>query len=162
MFIEGYGRAGEDAMVTIEKAEEITLELLATMLRLVPQLHSSNPPPTPDELEALLRSESSTLFLARAVPSGEIVGMATLVLYRVPTGLRGYIEDVVVDEAARGQGTGRALTRACLEAAKKAGAPQVGLTSHPGRTAANRLYQMMGFELRQTNAYRYVFKKGRW
>lgn len=147
-------------MITIEKANLVNLELLQALLRLVPQLTNSNPPPTPGELEALLDSDSSTLFIAREVASGEIRGMATLVLYRVPTGLRGYIEDVVVDEQARGQGIGEALTRACLEAAQKAGAPQVGLTSHPGRVAANRLYQKMGFELRLTNAYRYVFRKG--
>ena len=146
-------------MITIEKVNQATLELLQALLHLVPQLTNSNPPPTSDELEALLRSESSQLLIARNGPGGEIVGMATLVLYRVPTGLRGYIEDVVVDEQARGQGIGEALTRACLDAAHKAGAPQVGLTSHPGRVAANALYQKMGFELRHTNAYRYVFRK---
>jgi ribosomal protein S18 acetylase RimI-like enzyme len=87
--------------------------------------------------------------------------MATLVVYRVPTGLRGYIEDVVVDEHARGQGVGEALTKACLNAAKKAGAPQVGLTSHPGRVAANVLYRKMGFEQRNTNVYKYEFRKGK-
>ena len=146
-------------MITIEQANEVTLELLGAMLSLVPQLTSSNPPPTPDELDALLCSEASRLFIARDAATGNIVGMATLVVYRVPTGLRGYIEDVVVDEQARGQGIGEALTRACLNAAQKAGAPQVGLTSHPGRIAANALYQKMGFELRHTNAYRYVFRK---
>jgi ribosomal protein S18 acetylase RimI-like enzyme len=146
-------------MITIEQANEVTLELLGAMLSLVPQLTSSNPPPTPDELDALLCSEASRLFIARDAATGNIVGMATLVVYRVPTGLRGYIEDVVVDEQARGQGIGEALTRACLDAAQKAGVPQVGLTSHPGRIAANALYQKMGFELRHTNAYRYVFRK---
>jgi ribosomal protein S18 acetylase RimI-like enzyme len=146
-------------MVTIEQVKEVTLELLGAMLYLVPQLSNSNPPPTPDELDALLRSESSRLFIARDAATGNIVGMATLIIYRVPTGLRGYIEDVVVDERARGQGLGEALTRACLNAAQKAGAPQVGLTSHPGRVAANALYQKMGFDLRHTNAYRYVFRK---
>lgn len=148
-------------MVTIEKVSEVTLELLEAMLRLVPQLTHSNPPPTPEELEALLRAPCSTLFVARDAATGNILGMATLVVYRVPTGLRGYIEDVVVDEHARGQGVGEALTRACLQAAKKAGAPQVGLTSHAGRVAANVLYRKMGFEQRNTNVYRYTFKKGK-
>jgi ribosomal protein S18 acetylase RimI-like enzyme len=148
-------------MITIEKVTQVTLELLEAMLRLVPQLTNSSPPPTPEELDALVHSESSTLFIARDAASGGIVGMATLVLYRVATGLRGYIEDVVVDSTARGQGIGESLTHACLNAAKKAGAPQVGLTSHPGRVAANVLYKKMGFEQRNTNVYRYVFKKGR-
>ncbi len=148
-------------MVKIEKVTQVTLEILEAMLRLVPQLTNSSPPPTPDELDALLESECANLFIAREAASGLIAGMATLVLYRVPTGLRGYMEDVVVDEAARGQGIGEALTKACLEAAHKAGAPQVGLTSHPGRVAANVLYRKMGFEQRNTNVYRYVFKKPR-
>lgn len=80
-------------------------------------------------------------------------------LYRVPTGMRAYIEDVVVDERARGRRIGEALTRACLERAKQAGASQVMLTSNPGRDAANRLYQRMGFELRKTNVYRYGFNR---
>lgn len=146
-------------MITIEKVNQVTLELLGAMLYLVPQLTNSSPPPTPDELDALLCSEASRLFIARDAATGNIVGMATLVLYRVPTGLRGYIEDVVVDEQARGQGIGEALTRACLDAAQKAGAPQVGLTSHPGRVAANVLYRKMGFMQRSTNVYRYDFKK---
>lgn len=148
-------------MITIEKVTELTLELLEAMLRLVPQLTSNVQPPTPDELDAVVHSPCSTLFLAREAATGEIVGMATLVLYHVPTGFRGYIEDVVVDRNTRGQGIGEALTKACLNAAKKAGAPQVGLTSHPGRLAANVLYRKMGFEPRNTNVYRYVFKKGR-
>jgi ribosomal protein S18 acetylase RimI-like enzyme len=148
-------------MITIEKVTEVTLELLEAMLRLVPQLTHTHPPPTPEELDAVLLSESATLFIARDAASGIIVGMATLVLYRVPTGLRGYIEDVVVDGNTRGQGIGEALTKACLNAAKKAGAPQVNLTSHPGRLAANVLYRKMGFEPRNTNVYRYVFKKGK-
>ncbi len=148
-------------MVTIEKVSEVTLELLQAMLHLVPQLTHSNPPPTPEEMDALLRSPCSTLFVAREAATGNILGMATLVVYRVPTGLRGYIEDVVVDEHARGQGVGEALTKACLNAAKKAGAPQVGLTSHPGRVAANVLYRKMGFEQRNTNVYKYEFRKGK-
>ena len=148
-------------MVKIENVNQVTLELLEAMLRLVPQLTNSSPPPTPEELDALLGSECANLFIARDAASGLIAGMATLVLYRVPTGLRGYMEDVVVDQAARGQGIGEALTKACLEAAHKAGAPQVGLTSHPGRVAANVLYRKMGFEQRNTNVYRYVFKKSR-
>jgi len=145
-------------MLTIEQVTSVNLELMQAMLRLVPQLTSNNPPPTPDELEAMLHSDTSILFIARHSDFDEIIGMATLVLYRVPTGLRGYIEDVVVELHARGRGIGEALTRACLEHAKNAGVPQVGLTSNPGRMAANHLYQRMGFEIRQTNAYRYTFK----
>jgi ribosomal protein S18 acetylase RimI-like enzyme len=109
----------------------------------------------------LVSSGSSVLFEARHLDFGDtIIGIATLILYRVPTGLRAYIEDMVVDEQARGRRIGEALTRACLERAEQAGASQVMLTSNPSRVAANRLYQRMGFKVRKTNVYRYVFKRG--
>ena len=55
----------------------------------------------------------------------------------------------------RGRGIGEALTRAALERARQEGARTVDLTSRPTREAANRLYQRVGFKLRQTNLYRY-------
>jgi len=145
----------------ITQATQVTEELYQACQRLVPQLTCNNPPPTHEELAIMLASPGSTLFVARHEHFGEqIIGLATLALYHVPTGVRGYIEDVVVDERARGRRIGEALTRACLERAEQAGAPQVMLTSNPGRASANRLYQRMGFELRKTNVYRYCFKRG--
>jgi len=139
---------------------EMTDELFQACQRLVPQLTDNNPPPTREQLAQMLASPTSFLYLASHQDFGdELIGMATLILYRVPTGLRGYIEDVVVDEKARGKRIGEALSRACLERAEQAGAAQVMLTSNPGRDAANRLYQRMGFELRKTNVYRYGFKR---
>ena len=87
---------------------------------------------------------------------GTIVGSLTLALFRVPTGMRAWIEDVVVDESARGAGAGAALVAAALERAEAAGARTVDLTSRPSREAANRLYQRLGFEPRTTNVYRYT------
>jgi len=89
---------------------------------------------------------------------GRIIGALTLAVYRVPTGIRSIIEDVIVDEAARGQGIGEALTRRALEIAKEAGAAHVTLTSNPIREAANRLYLRVGFKKRETNAYQYKFE----
>jgi ribosomal protein S18 acetylase RimI-like enzyme len=145
----------------ITQVIEMTEELYQACQRLVPQLTSNNPPPTRQELALMLSTGSSILYIAKYEGFGdEIIGLATLVLYRVPTGIRGYIEDVVVDERARGRRIGEALTRACLERAEQEGASQVMLTSNPGRATANRLYQRMGFELRQTNVFRYGFKRG--
>lgn len=145
----------------ITQVIEMTEELYQACQRLVPQLTSNNPPPTRQELALMLSTGSSILYIAKYKGFGdEIIGLATLVLYRVPTGIRGYIEDVVVDERARGRRIGEALTRACLERAEQEGASQVMLTSNPGRATANRLYQRMGFELRQTNVFRYGFKRG--
>ncbi|MBV8388116.1 MAG: GNAT family N-acetyltransferase [Acidimicrobiia bacterium] len=122
--------------------------------RLIPQLSKSNPPPTRDELEELVRSEASHLLVARD-DSGNIVGSLTLVVFRIPTAVRAWIEDVVVDESARGQGIGEALNREALRLAGELGARTVDLTSRPSREAANRLYQRIGFKPRETNVYRY-------
>ncbi len=132
-------------------------ELVAAFERLTPQLSSSNAAPTADELGEVVASPASVLPVAR-VGDGEgglIVGSLTLVLFRIPTGVRAWIEDVVVDGSARGQGVGEALNREALGRAAAAGARTVDLTSRPRREAANRLYARLGFEPRNTNVYRY-------
>jgi ribosomal protein S18 acetylase RimI-like enzyme len=136
---------------TVEIVEEPTAELVEALARLLPQL-SSAAPPDAAELATIL-SGGNTMFIARV--DGVIVGSLTLVLYRIATGLKAWIEDVVVDEAARGHGVGEALNHAALDAARAHGAKAVSLTSRPSRTAANRLYQRIGFSPRDTNVYRY-------
>jgi ribosomal protein S18 acetylase RimI-like enzyme len=145
--------------IQITQAKEMTEELYLACQRLVPQLTNNNSPPSREQLSRMLASPSSFLYLARHHDYGEeIIGMATLVLYDVPTGLRGYLEDLVVDKRARGSGIGECLLYACLDQAELEGAPQVMLTCNPGRGAANRLYLSVGFELRKTNVYRYSFQ----
>lgn len=139
--------------VEITEATGATAELVEAFERLTPQLSSSNPPPSAEALETIATSDATRLLVARA--DGSIVGSLTLVLVRIPTGLRAIIEDVVVDEQCRGQGVGRALNDAALELARDAGAVTVDLTSRPSREAANRLYLSLGFEVRDTNVYRY-------
>ena len=139
--------------VEITEATEATAELVEAFERLTPQLSSSNPPPSAEALEAIAASDSTRLLVAHA--DGDIVGSLTLVLVRIPTGMRAIIEDVVVDERSRGQGVGRTLNEAALEVARTAGAVTVDLTSRPSREAANRLYLRLGFEVRDTNVYRY-------
>ena len=95
------------------------------------------------------------LLIARS--DNGIIGAANLTVYRVPTGIRAIIEDVIVDESARGQGIGEALVRRCLEIAHTKGASGVSLTSNLKRLAANKLYQKMGFTRRETNAYYFKF-----
>jgi ribosomal protein S18 acetylase RimI-like enzyme len=140
--------------VRVEEARVVDAELVGAFARLIPQLSRSNPPPTGDELDELVRSEASRLLVARD-DSGAIIGSLTLVLFRIPTAVRAWIEDVVVDESARGQGVGEALNREALRVAGEAGARTVDLTSRPSREAANRLYQRLGFKERETNVYRY-------
>jgi len=140
--------------ISVEVATEVTPELVEAFGRLVPQLSRSNPPPSDAELGDLVASPATTVFLARA-EDDTIVGTLTLCTFRIPTGVRAWIEDVVVDDAARGQGTGKALTVAALEEAHRRGARTVDLTSRPSREAANRLYRAIGFQQRDTNVYRY-------
>lgn len=127
--------------------------------RLVPQLGIHKVPPDENGIASLIESEGSTLLVARHPDEkGEIIGILSLTIYRVPTGLRSIIEDVVVDGSMRQKGVGEALVRTAIELARDAGADGVSLTSNPQREAANRLYQSIGFELRKTNAYYYRFK----
>jgi ribosomal protein S18 acetylase RimI-like enzyme len=139
--------------VRVEEARAVDEDLVDAFARLIPQLSRSNPPPTAAELDELVRSEASHLLVARD-DGGGIVGSLTLVLFRIPTAVRAWIEDVVVDESVRGQGVGEALNREALRMAGDAGARTVDLTSRPSREAANRLYQRLGFERRDTNVYR--------
>jgi ribosomal protein S18 acetylase RimI-like enzyme len=150
----GAARAGNVRRVSvqIEIASEATDELRDALAHLLPQL-SSSPPPTLDELRLITDNPESVLFVARL--EGRIVGSLTLIFYRIPTGLKSWIEDVVVDESARGHGIGELLNRAALDEARRRGAKAVSLTSRPSREAANRLYQRIGFESRPTNVYRY-------
>ena len=137
----------------IEIATEVTDDLVAAFERLIPQLSSSSPPPTREQLAEIVDSPTSVLFIARV--DGRVAGTLTLAFYRIPTGLKSWIEDVVVDEAAARQGIGEALNRAALDEARRRGAKDVALTSRPSREAANRLYQRLGFQRRDTNLYRY-------
>ena len=137
--------------VLVEVATTVDENLVAEVASLMPQLSSSAPAPARAELEELLDSPSNVLFVARLCRSGGVVGMLTLVVYRIPTGINAVIEDVVVDESARGSGVGASLVRAALEEAERRGARHVDLTSRPSREAANRLYERLGFRPRATN-----------
>jgi ribosomal protein S18 acetylase RimI-like enzyme len=144
------------ANVQIIEAVEVTPELVAAFERLIPQLSSSNPAPTETELAAICESEASVLLIAVDREADDrILGSLTLAWFRIPTGVRAWIEDVVVDQAARGHGVGELLNRAALDRARELGAKTVDLTSRPSREAANRLYQRIGFVARDTNVYRF-------
>ena len=136
----------------------VTDGLMEAITRLMPQLKLRYALPTRAEVEALINSNTSILISAR-YPDEEsaIAGMLTLIVYRVPSGVRAHIEDIVVDEAMRGRGIGEALVRYALDMARKAGANGVALTTNPRREAANRLYQRIGFKHWQTNIYFYEF-----
>lgn len=138
----------------VEIATTLTPALLDAVERLVPQLSRSNPPPSAEQLAEIVDSPATDLFLA-VDDDGTVLGMATLAVFRIPTGQRAWIEDVVVDEAGRGQGIGAALNRAMIDRARERGCVTVDLTSRPSREAANRLYRRLGFQPRDTNVYRF-------
>jgi ribosomal protein S18 acetylase RimI-like enzyme len=139
--------------VSLEEVHAVNDELVEAWERLIGQLSRSAPAPSREQLEEIVASPATRLLVARD-EAGTIVGSLTLAVFRIPTGVRAWIEDVVVDEAARGKGIGAALTREALRLASEAGARTVDLTSRPDREAANRLYQAVGFERRETNVYR--------
>jgi ribosomal protein S18 acetylase RimI-like enzyme len=145
--------------VRIEELRELSDDLVPVIRGLVAQLSSRAYAPEPAQLRAILESEATRLLVARAL-DGSILGMLTLALYRISTGMCAWIEDVVVDEQARGCGIGEALTNAALRLASEHGADHVDLTSRSSREAANRLYQRLGFEPRETNVHRFEIRGG--
>ncbi|MEJ7583283.1 MAG: GNAT family N-acetyltransferase [Acidimicrobiales bacterium] len=141
--------------VEITEVAEVTPRLVEAFEQLVPQLSRSSPVPTRAQLEEIVASEASVLLVATDTETGAVVGSLTLVLFRIPTGPRAWIEDVVVDGRARGGGVGEGLNRHALGLAVARGAKTVDLTSRPDREAANRLYRRLGFVVRDTNVYRH-------
>jgi ribosomal protein S18 acetylase RimI-like enzyme len=139
--------------IEISICDNVDETVVAALGKLIPQLSASSSLPSAEQLSVILNHDASTLLLARE--GDKIVGSMTLVVFPIPTGLRAWIEDVVVDEQVRGQGVGEALNRRAMEIALKAGAKTIDLTSRPSREAANRLYQRLGFTARETNIYRY-------
>jgi ribosomal protein S18 acetylase RimI-like enzyme len=141
--------------VRVEEIRSVSADLSSALGRLVGQLSSSAAAPTEEGLREIVASAATRLLVARD-EDGAVVGSLTLALFRIPTGVRAWIEDVVVDEAARGRGVGEALVREALRLASEAGARSVDLTSRPSREAANRLYQRLGFSPRETSVYRFA------
>ncbi|HEV8688057.1 MAG TPA: GNAT family N-acetyltransferase [Gaiellaceae bacterium] len=133
---------------------EATPEVLAGLNRLLPQLSATANPVDEQAVTRIVESDATRLLIARN-PDGQIIGTLTLAVFRTPTGIRAWIEDVVVDSTARGQGVGEALIRAALAIAAEDGATTIDLTSRASREAANRMYRRIGFAERETNVYRY-------
>lgn len=139
--------------LSVERVVVADPEIVAAVRRLLPQLSDTAPPPEAYDLESIVTSPATTMLIARD-DDRSIVGMLTLALFRLPSGVRAWIEDVVVDESARRLGAGRTLVEAALSLAADAGAEKVDLTSRPSRDSARRLYETMGFEERTTTVFR--------
>lgn len=146
--------------MSIEIVDTASPELVSAMNALIPQLSSSTPPLSATQIESLLAQDYVYVFVYRPDEPNEknerpILGMLSLATFDIPTGRRAWVEDVVVDAAARGHGAGQKLVEAAIAHAHFIGAKSVDLTSRPTRESANRLYQRAGFVLRETNVYRY-------
>lgn len=143
--------------IKVEVVGQVTSEVVEALGRLLPQLSRSATPLDRQALERIVSSPASVLLVARE--QDKIVGTLTLVMFPIPSGLRARIEDVVVDEAARGLGAATALTKEALRLARHQGARTVDLTTRPSREAANRLYARLGFQLRESRVYRFTFEE---
>jgi ribosomal protein S18 acetylase RimI-like enzyme len=142
----------------VEEVREATAEVAIALDRLLPQLAPSATPANMEALTRIVESAATRLLIARD-QNGEIVGTLTLAVFRTPTGMRAWIEDVVVDSAERGRGFGQDLISSALAFAVEEGATTVDLTSRPSREAANRMYNRIGFAKRETNVYRYRLER---
>ncbi|MFB7913540.1 GNAT family N-acetyltransferase [Streptomyces sp. NPDC056061] len=140
--------------IRVEIIRAASQELVDAFGRLLPQLSSTAKPLDYEALDRMVTCDANTVLVARTPDS--IVGTLTLVLLPLPSGLRARVEDVVVDSAARGQGVAGLLTQEALRLAREAGARTVDLTSRPDRAAANRLYERLGFQVRQSTVYRFA------
>jgi ribosomal protein S18 acetylase RimI-like enzyme len=143
--------------VKIKRVKRNSEKVFDSVLRLLPQLDPAYPLPEIDHFKAILKSEG-TYFLIAELENKEIAGILTLVSYKIPTGTKFWIEDVVVDGSCRGKGIGKSLVLHAVDIARSRGAKSVDLTSRPFRIAANQLYRDLGFGPRETNLYRYTIK----
>jgi ribosomal protein S18 acetylase RimI-like enzyme len=142
----------------IELLQNVTDEIVAALNVLLSLLSNSAPPLDAEALAGVISQPGSNLLIART--NGQIVGMLTLVTFEIPTGLRAWIEDVVVNDSVRGKGIGTALTREAIRLARERGARTVDLTSRPSRQAAHRLYEGLGFKIRDSRVYRLADNDG--
>jgi GNAT superfamily N-acetyltransferase len=141
------------AVIVIEPVTAVTPDLVSAMGRLLPQLHPTLPLPTAEVLEDVLRCEATTLLVARDGAHGPVIGTACVVVYRTPSRLHGRLENVIVDDPARGRGVGAALISEAVRRAREAGCSVIELNTNPRREVANRLYQRLDFERHHTNNY---------
>ncbi|MDA8269831.1 MAG: GNAT family N-acetyltransferase [Actinomycetota bacterium] len=142
-------------MIEVSRVDAPSFDILNALNNLVPQLSSSARPLEFDDFATLLANKCVNFLIAADSETGRIVGTLTLVVFPIPTGLRAWIEDVIVDSSARGMGIGKLLVKKAIEMATLQGVKSVDLTSRPSRVEANSLYVGLGFVVRETNVYRF-------
>lgn len=143
-----------ESNIAIREVTVFLPEVLSAVSKLVMQLDAHADQFTESDLQTIIESDATHLYLAYSQENNEIVGMVTLVVYRIPYKKKGWIEDVVVNESHRGKGIGTTLMQHVIAEAKRLQVKTLDLTSRPKREQANHLYQSLGFEKRETNVYR--------
>lgn len=145
--------------VTIERLTKFSSKDAESIRRLAANLGSNYQTLTDRDIKEMLRSSATYLFVARESKGKDIVGMATLIIYRIPYAKKATFDDLIVDESFQGQGIGRQLSEKVMSVAKKSGAAYIDFTSSPKRIKANKLYEKLGFKKRNTNIYRLTYDK---
>jgi GNAT superfamily N-acetyltransferase len=140
--------------VRIEAVTEVTPQLHAALAKLLPQLNAKLPVPTTKRLQRIIDDPAVTLLVA--MDGDEIIGTSTVIVYSTPFWIKARLDEVVVDKSARGKGVGEALVQACLDIGRERGAQVAELQSGrgPERASAHRLYEQIGFKLRETDVFR--------
>lgn len=136
----------------IEILSDVDNKIITAFNRLMQQLSSNYKPIAKEYLIDIINSSNIIIFVAKE--NETIIGSLSLVFYNIPTGMKAWVEDVVIDQSVRGKGVGKALIEQAIFYAKQSGASKLDLTSSPERVAANKLYQKLNFEKRETNVYR--------
>jgi ribosomal protein S18 acetylase RimI-like enzyme len=142
----------------IKEINRFNKRVFENVLKLLLQLSPGTVLPSEEYFKSILTSENSHFFIAE-LDNKQIAGMLTIGVYSTPSGIKVWIEDVVVDESQRGKGFGRELMLFAIDYSKATGAGSVSLTSRPSRIAANELYKKMGFMQYATNVFKYQLKK---
>ena len=142
--------------VRVEAVTRATPELHAALARLLPQLNPTLPIPDMARLERLIADPAVTLLVA--LDEDAIVGTTTVIVYNTPFWIKARLDEVVVDASARGKGVGDALVKAAIETGRAKGAQVAELQSGrgPNRDAAHRLYERLGFKIRDSDVMRIV------
>lgn len=140
--------------IYIEQLKSSSLELIGALNKLLKQLDNTAIPLTQIDIKHMIASSANRLFVARRLDNKEIIGMLTMIIFRIPFAKKGLLEDIVVDKAYREKGVGTKLIKTAVSQARKEGVIYLDFTSGPTRVAANNLYNRLGFKKRDTNIYR--------
>ena len=137
--------------LSIERIVDITPEVLAAAQHLSPQLESSNQVAiTQEYFERIVSNQDNVWLMARRASDAKYIGMASLVIMAMPTNIRACLENVVVDESARGLGAGTALCEAAKEIANEQNVNTLRAAASKNNVASQRMLQKAGFEV-ETN-----------